>query len=353
MAKLRVQEDPRTNEGAVRATATERRVGIVSRSNGDECRARVAQGEPARPLQSQYGLQSASEEAACTMAHSPPHVEEPGATSRLRKLCASKDAQIEGLTSRVEVLSDDLHDLMRERDYLLSTCSQLEDCAHQCQEEAALLSERVVSLEADLKTAGELQGRASLPERRLREGAASGLEERVATLEAQLKSAAHRTEAAEAAQAHAEANLGAECARRLKADEAQRDVGTEAKAIEALEAQLKTAAHRTEAAEALAEALAAEAVQARAGAEHRRPTAEAGTAIEALAEAQAMDAVARQNTALQAEANPNPPSSLTTHHSPLNLHPNPHPHPHPHPHPNCRRRCLRCVRRRKSCATSS
>ena len=36
--------------------------------------------------------------------------------SRLRKLCAAKDAQIEGLTSRVEVLTDDLHDLRRERD---------------------------------------------------------------------------------------------------------------------------------------------------------------------------------------------------------------------------------------------
>ena len=34
--------------------------------------------------------------------------------SRLRKLCAAKDAQIEGLTSRVEVLTDDLHDLRRE-----------------------------------------------------------------------------------------------------------------------------------------------------------------------------------------------------------------------------------------------
>ena len=31
--------------------------------------------------------------------------------SRLRKLCAAKDAQIEGLTSRVEVLTDDLHAL--------------------------------------------------------------------------------------------------------------------------------------------------------------------------------------------------------------------------------------------------
>ena len=118
------------------------------------------------------------------MAHSPPHVDEPGATSRLRKLCAAKDAQIEGLTSRVEVLSDDLHDLMRERDYLLNTCSQLEDCAHQCQEEAALQGERVASLEAELRTAGELQGRSSLPERRLSESAASGLEARVATLEA-------------------------------------------------------------------------------------------------------------------------------------------------------------------------
>ena len=135
------------------------------------------------------------------MAHSPPHVDEPGATSRLRKLCAAKDAQIEGLTSRVEVLSDDMHDLMRERDYLLSTCSQLEDCAHQCQEEAAMLGERVASLDAELKTARELQGRASLPERRLSEGATSGLEERVAALEAELKSAHHRTEAAEAAQA--------------------------------------------------------------------------------------------------------------------------------------------------------
>ena len=104
----------------------------------------------------------------------PPHVDEAGATSRLRKLCAAKDAQIEGLTSRVEVLSDDMHDLMRERDYLLSTCSQLEDCAQQCQEEATMLGERVASLEAELKTARELQGRASLPERRLSESAASG-----------------------------------------------------------------------------------------------------------------------------------------------------------------------------------
>ena len=188
----------------------------------------------------------------------PPHVDEAGATSRLRKLCAAKDAQIEGLTSRVEVLSDDMHDLMRERDYLLSTCSQLEDCAQQCQEEATMLGERVASLEAELKTARELQGRASLPERRLSESAASGLEERVAALEAELKTAHERAEAAEAAQARAEAEqaraeaeLGAECARRLKADESRRNAGT-------------------------------------------------GTALEALAEARAVDTVARQNTALQA-----------------------------------------------------
>ena len=131
------------------------------------------------------------------MALSPPHVDEAGATSRLRKLCAAKDAQIEGLTSRVEVLSDDMHDLMRERDYLLSTCSQLEDCAQQCQEEATMLGERVASLEAELKTAHE------------------------------------RAEAAEAAQARAEAELGAECARRLKADESRRDAGT-GTAVEAL-----------------------------------------------------------------------------------------------------------------------
>lgn len=216
----------------------------------------------------------AAERERGTMAHSPPHVDEPGATSRLRKLCAAKDAQIEGLTSRVEVLSDDLHDLMRERDYLLNTCSQLEDCAHQCQEEAALQGERVASLEAELRTAGELQGRSSLPERRLSESAASGLEARVATLEAELKSAAHRAEAAAAAQARveaelkpnhdpepepapdpnqvrAEAELGAECARRFEAEQAQRDVGT-------------------------------------------------ATPIETLAEAQAMDTLARRNTALQA-----------------------------------------------------
>ena len=181
----------------------------------------------------------------------PPHVDEAGATSRLRKLCAAKDAQIEGLTSRVEVLSDDMHDLMRERDYLLSTCSQLEDCAQQCQDEATMLGERVASLEAELKTAREVQGRASLPERRLSESAAAGLEERVAALEAELKAAHERAEAAEAAQARAEAELGAECARRLKADESRRDAGT-------------------------------------------------GTALEALAEARAVDTVARQNTALQA-----------------------------------------------------
>ena len=52
-------------------------------------------------------------------------------------------------------------------------------------------------------------------------------------------------------QARAEAELGAECARRFKADEAHRDAGT-------------------------------------------------ATAIEALAEAEAMDTVARRNTALQA-----------------------------------------------------
>ena len=87
------------------------------------------------------------------MAHSPSFHDDSGATSRLRKLCAAKDAQIEGLTSRVEVLSDDMHDLRRERDYLLSTCTQLEDCAHQCQEEAVGLEERVAALEVDLETA--------------------------------------------------------------------------------------------------------------------------------------------------------------------------------------------------------
>ena len=64
-----------------------------------------------------------------------------------------------------------------------------------------MLGERVASLDAELKTARELQGRSSLPERRLSESATSGLEERVAALEAELKSAHHRTEAAEAAQA--------------------------------------------------------------------------------------------------------------------------------------------------------
>ena len=67
------------------------------------------------------------------------------AAVRLRKLCAAKDAQIEGLSSRVEVLSDDLHDLQRERDYLLTMCTQLEDCAQQCQEEVVALEKRALS----------------------------------------------------------------------------------------------------------------------------------------------------------------------------------------------------------------
>ena len=179
------------------------------------------------------------------MAHSPPLVDESGAISRLRKLCAAKDAQIEGLTSRVEVLSDDLHDLIRERDHLLSTCSQLEECAHQCQEEA------------------------------------SGAEERVASLEADLKTATHRAEAAEAAEAQAEADFGTEL-RRLKA-EALHDVVT-----------AMAAAHAPAAASAAA-------CHSRVAAQPSPAPPGSSACMEALAEAQATDGLTRQNAALQAE----------------------------------------------------
>ena len=77
------------------------------------------------------------------------------AASRLRKLVAAKDAQIEGLTSRVEVLSDDLQDLRRERDYLVTTCARLEDCAAQCQEEVEEVEARERGLAAELAAANQ------------------------------------------------------------------------------------------------------------------------------------------------------------------------------------------------------
>jgi len=157
--------------------------------------------------------------------------------SRLRKLCAAKDAQIEGLTSRVEVLTDDLHDLRRERDYLVTTCSKLEDCAQQSQDE----------LEA--------------------------AETRWTTVQAELTAADERARAAEAAHEHAEADFA-------------RQLG-----------ELREAAASERAGAPAPSPAPAPAVAAAPATDHD----DAARSMDALVESQALETLARQNAALQAE----------------------------------------------------
>ena len=55
--------------------------------------------------------------------------ESPTAVARLKKLVAQKDAQIEALSSRVEVLVDDLRELRAEKQYFGAQSTRLQEAA--------------------------------------------------------------------------------------------------------------------------------------------------------------------------------------------------------------------------------
>ena len=66
---------------------------------------------------------------------------------KLKSLVASKDAQVEALNGRIEVLMDDLVEARAERDHIRTTCFRLEDVVRQCQQEAEELEERAAAAE--------------------------------------------------------------------------------------------------------------------------------------------------------------------------------------------------------------
>ena len=66
---------------------------------------------------------------------------------KLKSLVASKDAQVEALNGRIEVLMDDLVEARAERDHIRTTCFRLEDVVRQCQQEAEELEERATAAE--------------------------------------------------------------------------------------------------------------------------------------------------------------------------------------------------------------
>ena len=66
---------------------------------------------------------------------------------KLKSMVASKDAQVEALNGRIEVLMDDLVEARAERDHIRTTCFRLEDVVRQCQQEAEELEERATAAE--------------------------------------------------------------------------------------------------------------------------------------------------------------------------------------------------------------
>lgn len=76
------------------------------------------------------------------------------AITRLKKLVAAKDAQIEALTSRIEVLSDDLHELKSEHEYAVLLTHRSQEGAASMQRELSSHRVRAARLEADLLAAG-------------------------------------------------------------------------------------------------------------------------------------------------------------------------------------------------------
>ena len=66
---------------------------------------------------------------------------------KLKSMVAAKDAQVEALNGRIEVLMDDLVEARAERDHIRTTCFRLEDVVRQCQQEAEELEERATAAE--------------------------------------------------------------------------------------------------------------------------------------------------------------------------------------------------------------
>ena len=66
---------------------------------------------------------------------------------KLKSKVAAKDAQVEALNGRIEVLMDDLVEARAERDHIRTTCFRLEDVVRQCQQEAEELEERATAAE--------------------------------------------------------------------------------------------------------------------------------------------------------------------------------------------------------------
>ena len=106
---------------------------------------------------------------------------------KLKSMVASKDAQVEALNGRIEVLMDDLVEARAERDHIRTTCFRLEDVVRQCQQEAEELEERA--------TAAEERAAAARAQRQAAQTAAEAAERTGASAAARLHGA-RRAEAA-------------------------------------------------------------------------------------------------------------------------------------------------------------
>ena len=73
--------------------------------------------------------------------------------SRLKKMVAAKDAQIEALSSRIEVLTDDLHEMRAEKEYAGAAAMRLQQSNMGLQRELEAHHERATRLQAELLAA--------------------------------------------------------------------------------------------------------------------------------------------------------------------------------------------------------
>ena len=77
----------------------------------------------------------------------------PDAVSKLKKLVAIKEAQIEALTSRIEVLEEDIHEMRAEKDYAGGTDFRLQESMAAMQQQLDAHHARELRLQAELEAA--------------------------------------------------------------------------------------------------------------------------------------------------------------------------------------------------------
>ena len=96
----------------------------------------------------------------CVLATAPPKMRRcsasqlnPDAVSKLKKLVAIKEAQLEALTSRIEVLQDEIHEMRAEKDYAGGTDLRLQESVAAIQRQLDAHHARELRLQADLEAA--------------------------------------------------------------------------------------------------------------------------------------------------------------------------------------------------------